>query len=151
MGDIIVWKTAEEVAKIAGEMSKLVVGMGPEEAAAALGFTKTASGMFIKTVTTVSSVAGTGASAGEAIAGAAATGGATASTANLTLYTTASGTTAVGGLGSIALPAAALVLAAAGGYVIRDATGEMISEAYPDLVDRLSRSVSVFLTRADGH
>ena len=36
MGDIIVWKTAEEVMKMAGEMSKLVVGMGPEEAAAAV-------------------------------------------------------------------------------------------------------------------
>ena len=36
--------------KMAGEMSKLVVGMTPEEAAAALEFTETASGMFIKTV-----------------------------------------------------------------------------------------------------
>ena len=146
MGDIIVWKTAEEVAKIAGEMSKLVVGMGPEEAAAALGFTKTASGMFIKTVTTVESAAGAGATAGEAIAGAAATGGATASTANLTLYTTASGTTAVGGLGSIALPAAACCLAAAGGYAIGNVTGEMIDKAFPDFFDGLFCSVSEFLT-----
>lgn len=146
MGDIIVWKTAEEVAKIAGEMSKLVVGMAPEEAAAALGFTKTASGVFIKTVTTASSAAGAGVTAGEAIAGAAATGGATASTANLALYTTASGTTAVGGLGSIALPAAALALAAAGGYVIGNVTGEMIDSAFPDFFDGLFCSVSEFLT-----
>ena len=108
MGDIIVWKTAEEVMKIAGEMSKLVVGMGPEEAAAALGFTETASGMFVKTVVDTTAIAGEAATAGEAIAGAAATGGATTSAANLTLYTTAEGTTAVGGLGSIAVPIAAL-------------------------------------------
>lgn len=146
MGDIIVWKTAEEVAKIAGEMSKLVVGMGPEEAAAALGFTKTASGMFIKTVTTVESVAGTGATAGEAIAGAAATGGATASTANLALYTTAEGATAVGGLGSIALPAAACCLAAAGGLSLGYVTGEMINKTFPDFFDGLFCSVSEFLT-----
>ena len=146
MGDIIVWKTAEEVAKIAGEMSKLVVGMGPEEAATALGFTKTASGMFIKTVTTVESAAGAGATAGEAIAGAAATGGATASTANLTLYTTASGTTAVGGLGSIALPAAACCLAAAGGLSLGYVTGEMIDKTFPDFFDGLFCSVSEFLT-----
>ena len=50
MGDIIVWKTAEEVMKIAGEMSKLVVGMSPEEAAVALNFTKAANGMFVSSI-----------------------------------------------------------------------------------------------------
>ena len=146
MADVIAWKTAEEVIKIITAENAMVAGMSIEEAAKALGYTLTKSGMYVKTVTSVSSVAGAGATAGEAIAGAAATGGATASTANLTLYTTASGTTAVGGLGSIALPAAACCLAAAGGYAIGNVTGEMIDNAFPDFFDGLFCSVSEFLT-----
>lgn len=146
MGDLIAWKTAEEVIKIIAAENAMVAGMSIEEAAAALGYTLTKSGMYVKTVTDVASVAGAGATAGEAIAGAAATGGATATTANLTLYTTASGTTAVGGLGSIALPAAACCLAAAGGYAIGNVTGEMIDKAFPDFFDGLFCSVSEFLT-----
>ena len=146
MGDLIAWKTAEEVIKIIASENAMVAGMSIEEAAKALGYTLTKSGMYVKSVTTVTSVAGAGATAGEAIAGAAATGGATATTANLTLYTTASGTTAIGGLGSIALPAAACCLAAAGGYAIGNVTGEMIDNAYPDFFDGLFCSVSEFLT-----
>ena len=146
MGDLIAWKTAEEVIKIITAENAMVAGMSIEEAAKALGYTLTKSGMYVKTVTTATSVAGAGATAGEAIAGATATGGAAASTANLTLYTTASGTTAVGGLGSIALPAAACCLAAAGGYAIGNVTGEMIDEAFPDFFDGLFCSVSKFLT-----
>lgn len=146
MGDIIAWKTAEEVIKIITAENAMVAGMSIEEAAKALGYTLTKSGMYVKTVTTASSVAGAGVTAGEAIAGAAATGGATASTANLTLYTTASGTTAVGGLGSIALPAAACCLAAVAGYAIGNVTGEMIDNAFPDFFDGLFCSVSEFLT-----
>lgn len=146
MGDLIAWKTAEEVIKIITAENAMVAGMSIEEAAKALGYTLTKSGMYVKSVTTASSIAGAGATAGEAIAGAAATGGATASTANLTLYTTASGTTAVGGLGSIALPAAACCLAAAGGYAIGNVTGEMIDSAFPDFFDGLFCSVSEFLT-----
>ena len=146
MGDIIVWKTAEEVMKMAGEMSKLVVGMGPEEAAAALDFTKTASGMFVKTVVDTTAVAGEAATAGEAIAGAAATGGATTTAANLTLYTTAEGTTAVGGLGSVALPIAACTLAGAGGYALGNITGELIDKQFPDFFDGMFCSISKFLT-----
>ena len=146
MGDLIAWKTAEEVIKIITAENAMVAGMSIEEAAKALGYTLTKSGMYVKSVTTATSVAGAGATAGEAIAGAAATGGATASTANLTLYTTASGTTAVGGLGSIALPAAACCLAAAGGYAIGNVTGEMIDRTFPDFFDGLFCSVSEFLT-----
>ena len=146
MGDLIAWKTAEEVIKIITAENAMVAGMSIEEAAKALGYTLTKSGMYVKSVTTVASAAGAGATAGEAIAGAAATGGATASTANLTLYTTASGTTAVGGLGSIALPAAACCLAAASGYAIGNVTGEMIDNAFPDFFDGLFCSVSEFLT-----
>lgn len=146
MGDIIVWKTAEEVMKMAGEMSKLVVGMGPEEAAAALNFTKTASGMFVKTIVDTSAIAGEAATAGEAIAGAAATGGATTTAANLILYTTAEGTTAVGGLGSIALPIAACALAGAGGYKLGNIISDEIDKKYPDFFTGMFESVSEFLT-----
>ena len=146
MGDLIAWKTAEEVIKIITAENAMVAGMSIEEAAKALGYTLTKSGMYVKSVTTVASAAGAGTTAGEAIAGAVATGGASASTANLTLYTTASGTTAVGGLGSIALPAAACCLAAAGGYAIGNITGEMIDKAFPDFFDGLFCSVSEFLT-----
>ena len=146
MGDIIVWKTAEEVMKMAGEMSKLVVGMTPEEAAAALEFTETASGMFVKTVVDTTAIAGEAATAGEAIAGAAATGGATTTAANLTLYTTAEGTTAVGGLGSIALPIAACALAGAGGYTLGNIISDEIDKKYPDFFNGMFESVSEFLT-----
>lgn len=146
MGDLIAWKAAEEVIKIITAENAMVAGMSIEEAAAALGYTLTKSGMYVKTVTDVASVAGAGATASEAIAGAAATGGAATTTANLTLYTTAEGATAVGGLGSIALPAAACCLAAAGGYAIGNVTGEMIDNAYPDFFDGLFCSVSKFLT-----
>ena len=146
MGDLIAWKTAEEVIKIITAENAMVAGMSIEEAAKALGYTLTKSGMYVKTVTTATSVAGAGATAGEAIAGAAATGGATASTANLTLYTTASGTTAVGGIGSIALPVAACCLAAAGGYKLGNVIGDYVDEKYPDFFDGLFGSVSKFLT-----
>lgn len=146
MGDIIVWKTAEEVMKIAGEMSKLVVGMGPEEAAAALNFTKAANGMYVKTIVDTAAIAGEAATAGEAIAGATATGGATTTAANLTLYTTAEGTTAVGGLGSIALPIAACVLAGAGGYKLGNIISDEIDKKYPDFFNGMFESISEFLT-----
>ena len=130
MADVIAWKTAEEVIKIITAENAMVAGMSIEEAAKALGYTLTKSGMYVKTVTTATSVAGAGATAGEAIAGAAATGGASASAANLTLYTTASGTTAVGGIGSIALPVAACCLAAAGGYKLGNVIGDYVDEKY---------------------
>lgn len=146
MGDLIAWKTAEEVIKIITAENAMVAGMSIEEAAKALGYTLTKSGMYVKSVTTASSIAGAGATAGEAIAGAAATGGATATTANLTLYTTASGTTAVGGIGSIALPVAACCLAAAGGYKLGNIVGDYVDEKYPDFFTGMFESVSKFLT-----
>ena len=146
MGDLIAWKTAEEVIKIITAENAMVAGMSIEEAAKALGYTLTKSGMYVKTVTTASSVAGAGVTAGEAIAGATATGGATATTANLTLYTTASGTTAVGGIGSIALPVAACCLAAAGGYKLGNIVSDYVDKKYPDFFTGMFESVSEFLT-----
>ena len=146
MGDVLAWKTAEEIMKILAKESALVSGMSIEEAAAAYGYTLAKNGMYVKTIVDTAAVAGEAATAGEAIAGAAATGGATTTAANLTLYTTAEGTTAVGGLGSIALPIAACALAGAGGYVLGNITGEMIDKKYPDFFNGMFESVSEFLT-----
>lgn len=146
MGDVIGWKTAEEIMKILAKESALVSGMSIEEAAAAYGYTLTKSGMYVKTVTDVGVAAGEAATASEAIAGAAATGGATTTAANLTLYTTAEGATAVGGIGSIALPVAACCLAAAGGYKLGNVIGDYIDEKYPNFFTGMFESVSEFLT-----
>lgn len=146
MADVIAWKTAEEIIKILASENALVAGMSIEEAAAAYGYTLTSSGMYVKSIADVASVAGSAATAGEAIAGTAATGGAATTAANLTLYTTAEGTTAVGGLGSIALPIAACALAGAGGYALGNITGEYINEKYPDFFDGMFSSISKFLT-----
>ena len=146
MGDVLAWKTAEEIMKILAKESALVSGMSIEEAAAAYGYTLAKNGMYVKTIVDTAAIAGEAATAGEAIAGAAATGGATTTAANLTLYTTAEGTTAVGGLGSIALPIAACALAGAGGYVLGNITGEMIDKQFPDFFNGMFESVSEFLT-----
>lgn len=146
MGDVIIWKTAEELMEYLAEQSALVAGMGEAEAAATLGFTKTASGMYVKTITETAVKAGVGATAGEAIAGAAATGGATTTAANLTLYTTAEGTTAVGALGSIALPIAACAIAGASGYTLGNIISDEIDKKYPDFFNGMFESISEFLT-----
>lgn len=146
MGDVIGWKTAEEIMKILAKESALVSGMSIEEAAAAYGYTLTKSGMYVKTVTDAAVAAGEAATAGEAIAGAAATGGATTTAANLTLYTTAEGTTAVGGLGSIALPIAACAIAGAGGYTLGNIISDEIDKKYPDFFTGMFESISEFLT-----
>ena len=146
MGDVLVWKTAEEIMKILASESAMVAGMSIEEAALAYGYTLTKSGMYVKTVVDTAAVAGSAATAGEAIAGVAATGGATTTAANLTLYTTTSGTTAVGAIGSVALPIAACCLAGAAGYKLGNITGDMIDKAYPDFFNGLFQSVSEFVT-----
>lgn len=146
MGDVLAWKTAEEIMKILAKESALVSGMSIEEAAAAYGYTLAKNGMYVKTIVDTAAIAGEAATAGEAIAGAAATGGATTTAANLTLYTTAEGTTAVGGLGSIALPIAACVLAGAGGYTLGNIISDEIDKKYPDFFNGMFESISEFLT-----
>lgn len=146
MGDVLIWKSAEEIMKILASESAMVAGMSIEEAAAALGYTLTKSGMYVKTVVDTAAIAGSAASAGQAIAGTAATGGAATTAANLTLYTTAEGTTAVGAIGSVALPVAACCLAGAAGYKLGNITGEMIDKAYPDFFTGMFESISEFVT-----
>lgn len=146
MGDIIAWKVAEEVIEILVSESAMVSGMSISEAATAYGYTLTNSGMYVKTVADIVSFTGTAATAGEAIAGTTATGGATTSVVNLTLYTTAEGTTAVGALGSIALPIAACCLAGAVGFCLGDIIGTTIDKAFPDFFVGMFESISEFVT-----
>ena len=146
MGDVLAWKSAEEIMKILAKESALVSGMSIEEAAAAYGYTLAKNGMYVKTIVDTAAIAGEAATAGEAIAGAAATGGATTTAANLALYTTAEGTTAVGGLGSIALPIAACALAGAGGYKLGNIISDEIDKKYPDFFNGMFESISEFLT-----
>ena len=146
MGDVLAWKSAEEIMKILAKESALVSGMSIEEAAAAYGYTLAKNGMYVKTIVDTAAIAGEAATAGEAIAGAVATGGATTTAANLTLYTTAEGATAVGGLGSIALPIAACALAGAGGYKLGNIISDEIDKKYPDFFNGMFESISKFLT-----
>ena len=53
MSEVYVWKTAQEVIEILIEQNELVSGMTVAEAAAALGFSRTASGIYVKTVVTI--------------------------------------------------------------------------------------------------
>lgn len=142
----VAWMGAEEVMQLIAYLSTLVQDMSIPEAAVVLDAVEVSEGVYVTTAVNAIEAVGSAGTAIEAIGGTAATGGAAVEAANLTLYTTASGTTAVGGLGSIALPAAACCLAAAGGYAIGNVTGEMIDKAFPDFFDGLFCSVSEFLT-----
>lgn len=146
MGDIIVWKTAEEVAKLLITMNEAVSGMSTAEAATALGFSATKNGMYVKTVADIVSFTGSATTAGEVIAGTSATGSATTSVVNLTLYTTAEGSTAVGALGSIALPIAACCLVGAAGFALGDVIGDTIDKACPNFFQGLFESISTLVT-----
>lgn len=142
----VAWMGAEEVMQLIAYLSTIVQDMSIAEAAVVLDAVEVSEGVYVTTAVNAIEAVGSAGTAIEAIGGTAATGGAAVEAANLTLYTTASGTTAVGGLGSIALPAAACCLAAAGGYAIGNITGEMIDKAYPDFFDGLFGSISKFLT-----
>lgn len=132
MSNVIEWQTATEIIEYLKSQNALVSGMSVAEAAAALGFTKTASGIYVKTVitTALKAVVGTTASSVAPVAGAAAT---TTTATNLVLFETAAGTAQVGGLASLALPVAATVLAATGGYLI----GNEIYKENSDFLDKL--------------
>ena len=118
----------------------MVSGMSVAEAAAALGFTKTASGIYVKTLVTtgVESVAGTTASG----VAAGATTGATTTASNLVLFEGAGGTAEVGGLGAVALPVALSMGAAVGGYLI----GNEIYEHNSEFLDKLMYPIYDFIT-----
>jgi len=140
MSNVVEWKTATEIMEYLAQQNQLVSGMSVAQAAAALGFTQTASGIYVKTIVTtaVKSIAGTTATA---VAAEVATGATTTAT-NVVLYETASGTAAVGGLASVALPIATSMLAATGGYLI----GNEIYKQNSDFLDRLMFPVYDFIT-----
>jgi hypothetical protein len=140
MADVVEWKTAKEIIEYLMQQNELVSGMSVAEAAAALGFTKTASGIYVKTVitTTAESVVGTTAAS---VAPAASTS-ATSTATNLVLFQGASGTAEVGGLGSVALPIASCMLAAAGGYMI----GNEVYKQNSEFLDKLMFPLYDFIT-----
>lgn len=140
MGDIIAWKTGAELLALLATQNALVSGMTASQAATALGFTKTAAGLYVKSVVTTEVTAATASTA--TAAAAEVTAGATSTAVNLTIYETASGTAAVGGLGSIALPIAVSMAAAAGGYLI----GNAIYTANSEFLDNLMFPVYDFIT-----
>ena len=146
MPDVVTWKSAEEIMRMITVYNAVIKGMNMAQAAETLGFTLMESGLYVKTVAEVTTGVSSGLTAGEAIAGASLSGGATTSVANLTLYTTASGETAVGALGSVALPIASVCLVGAAGYALGDVIGDTIDKTFPDFFQGLFGSISTFVT-----
>lgn len=140
MGNIIEWKTATQVIDYLIEQNSLVSGMSVAEAAASLGFTKTASGIYVKSIVTsgIKSIAGSTATA----VATEVTGAAASTATNLVLFEGVSGTAQVGGLASVALPVASSILAAAGGFLI----GKTIYEKNSDFLDGLMFPLYDFIT-----
>lgn len=138
MSDIVTWKTASEIIQILTEQNALVSGMTVAEAAAVLGYTRSASGIFIKTTvqTIANSVVGTTAAQ---VAGTAAT---TTTAYTTVLAETATGTAQVAGVASIALPIASCIAAASVGYLI----GNSIYESNDEFLDNLMFPVYDFIT-----
>lgn len=138
MSDIVTWKTATEIIQILTEQNALVSGMTVAEAAAVLGYTRSASGIFIKTTvqTIANSVAGTTAAQ---VAGTAAT---TTTAYTTVLAETATGTAQVAGVASITLPIASCIAAASVGYLI----GNSIYESNDEFLDNLMFPVYDFIT-----
>ena len=132
------WQTAEEVIRMIEVYNQVIQGMTPAVAAAALGFTKTASGMYVKSVVTTTAAS----AVAEGAAAAAPTAAASTSAANLVIYEGAGGVAQVGGLGAIALPIASSILAAAGGYLI----GNQIYKQNSEFLDKLMFPLYDFIT-----
>lgn len=136
------WQTAEEVIRMIEVYNQVIQGMGPAvsatAAATALGFTKTASGMYVKSVVTTTAAS----AVAEGAAAAAPTAAATTSAANLVIYEGAGGVAQVGGLGAVALPIASSILAAAGGYLI----GNQIYKQNSEFLDKLMFPLYDFIT-----
>jgi hypothetical protein len=145
MGNVIQWADYVKALEAIAEEQAMVSGMSVAEAAAARGFTQTASGMYLKTVMTTVAESAVGATATEVAAGA--TGGAATTAVNLTLVEgtgAAAGTAQVAGIGSVALPVAACIGAAAGGYLIGKELDK--NETYHDFWDNLVFKTCDFVT-----
>ncbi len=146
MSNVIQWADAVEALKVIADEQKLVAGMTVAEAAAALKYTKAASGMYLKTVMTTSATSVVGTTAAEVASSAAGTA-ATTTAVNLTLVEgtgAAAGTAQVAGIGSIAIPVAACVAGAVGGYLIGTELNK--NEGYVDFWNNVVFTVGDFVT-----
>lgn len=143
MSNVIQWADVVKALETIATEQQAVSGMSVAEAATALNYTKTASGMYLKTVMATSAESAIGATATE-VATTAATEAATTSAVNLTLVEGAGGVAEVAGVGSIALPVAACVVAATGGYLIGKELNK--NEAYSNFFDHLVYSIGDFVT-----
>lgn len=143
MNNVISWADAVKALKAIADEQQLVSGMSVAEAASALKYTKTASGMYLKTVMTTGAESIAGATATE-VATTAATEAATTTAVNLTLVEGAGGVAEVAGIGTIALPIAACVGAATAGYLIGNELNKI--PAYSDFFDHLVYTIGDFVT-----
>jgi hypothetical protein len=140
MGNVISWADATKALEVIAEEQEAISGMSVSEAAAALNYTKTASGMYLKLVTSTTSESVVGTTATEVATGATST--ATTTAVNLTLLEGADGTATVAGIGSIAAPIASCIAASVGGYII----GSQIYKSNSDFLDKLMFPLYDFIT-----
>lgn len=133
------WMNVVELMEEVAKQGLKVAGMTPAEAANALGFTQLANGTFVKNVINSSAgkileFPGTTAAAAAAEAGGLVSEAASSTTANLALVETAGGSAGTAGILSIAVPIAASLLAAVGGYLV----GNSLYENNQDFFDGIS-------------
>lgn len=143
MGNVIQWADAVKALQVIAEEQQAVSGMSVAEAASALKYTRAANGMYLKTVMSTVAESAVGTTATEAIA-ASTTKAATTTAVNLTLVEGAGGAAKVAGIGSIALPIAACIAAATGGYLIGKELNK--NPVYSDFFDKLVYRTADFLT-----
>lgn len=143
LNNVISWADAVEALKVIAEEQKLVSGMSVPEAATALKYTVSSGGMYLKTVMSTVAPSVAGATATE-VAAVTATGAATTTAVNLTLVEGVGGTATVAGIGTIALPIAACLGGAFGGYLIGKELNK--NEAYSDFFDKLVYGTCDFVT-----
>lgn len=143
MGNVIKWADAVKALEVIAEEQKAVSGMSVTEAANALNYTKTASGMYLKSVVTTGAESVAGTTATEVATGAV-TEGATTTAVNLSLVEGTGGTAEVVGVGSIALPVAACLAGSVGGYLIGKELNK--NPAYSDFFDHLVYNTCDFVT-----
>lgn len=140
----IVYKTAPEIMQILAEENVKLSGLTVSEAAAAFGYTKTSSGLYMKTIVettaAAAAVATTAAMASSSVAAASTTSGCT-----VALATTSTGALQAVGVASAALPVASCMAAAAGGYTI----GNIIYENNSEFLDQLMFPLYDFITGQD--
>ena len=140
----VVYKTASDVIAILANENARVAGMSAAEAAAAYGYTKTVSGLYMKVIiggaAAEAATASSAAAASTAIATTTTTSGCT-----VALATTSTGTLQAVGVASVALPVASCMAAAAGGYLV----GNAIYENNSDFLDKLMFPLYDFITGQD--